>query len=82
MSYLEPSEPRGWYSTPPGTGGPMLRFEPAPARVPAHWYLSRDQRWRVFADADTRPTRPPTWYRRQSMGERLLAARRAARVSA
>lgn len=65
-----------WFSTP---SGPMRRFEEAKASEPSHWYIDRDQHWRCFRDSDCKPTRPPTWFRRQSVGEFALQARREAR---
>lgn len=66
-----------WYSTPCGI---MRQLEVCKSAVPAHWYIDRDQKFRAFADKDCKPTRAPTWYKREQEGEKLLVGRKGKRA--
>lgn len=66
-----------YFSTP---GGVMKQLEVAvPSKEPAHWYIDRDQRFRVFRDSAVKKTRPPVWVKQTLAGERAAAAKRTAR---
>ena len=67
-----------WFRTP---GGIMRLVGAARSAEPASTYIDRDQKFRTYHDADCKPTRPPTWWKRQDAGEELLQIRTANRAA-
>lgn len=71
-----PVQPERWFRTP---GGIMRLVGPARSAEPASTYIDRDQKYRTYHDARCKATRPPLWFKRTTVGEELLEARKAAR---
>ena len=62
-----------WYRTPRG----VMRHI-GPSLTPGcSDFRDREQRQATFHDADCKPTKAPTWFRRQSQGYELLRGKRA-----
>lgn len=68
-----------WYRTP---GGIMRQGDPIEHPEPGHWFTDQDQRSHAYPDRLTRKTRPPTWAKRQTIGELAAEARKKSKVSA
>lgn len=65
-----------WWLTPRGV---MRYIGPVPGKEPTSAYRDKEGRERFFHDVDCKPTKEPTWYKRQSKGISARDAKKQAR---